>query len=224
MCIDNIITVLNDKLDVYKKIDNIELEGRLGIYDIDSNKFDTDIGEEYFGIIKEMLVSFDGWESVVTTNTTDYFYNKYRMTVDNETAQRVCVEKKKLVKYSFYDEGLPFDFRISISKEDPVKLNSFPTKGYDKMFKREKNRTSYTFQNVRFDLTVVHVEKDDVIEENFEVEIEYIGKFDHEDEYTNKNILFCLLYKILDCIFACNGFVRTRTDVLPLDSLNLKMV
>ncbi len=150
---ESIIEQIFKSLKNYSSIDGIEFEGRLGIYDHENKKFDSNIGEEYYINIQNMLDSFQNWNSKITTEIIDYFHNNARISVDNKTKQVIgCIEKKKISTFNYINDGLSLDFRVDISKEVPVKI---PKKYENSKFKRVKYRQSYIFNNVSCDITKI---------------------------------------------------------------------
>lgn len=217
-----IVEPVKEMLEKYKNLPNIEVEGRLGIYDNETNRFDTNIGEEYYDSIKDLLESCNKWDKVNDINVTDYFNDKLRLTVDNKTAQQCCIEKKKLASFTFVNENCPLDFRISISKEDPVRVEKFPTKGRQNMKQREKSRKQHTFKEFSYDLTKVSTKnKNKTAEEYFEYEVESIANVNTMDA---GNTVFSIILKLLDATYACEGFVKTDENQLPMDNLNIHMI
>lgn len=216
-----IVEPVRETLEKYKSLPNIEVEGRLGIFDHDSNRFDTNIGEEYFEAIQRLLGSCKKWEKTDDIMVTDYFSDRLRLTVDNNTAQQYCIEKKKLATFTFVNESCPLDFRISISKEDPVRVEKFP-KGRSGMKQREKQRKQYKFNNYSYDLTKIMTKnKDKTMEEYYEYEVESME--DHSKSNTG-NTIFSIILKLLDATYACDGFVKTDENSLPMSDLNIHLV
>lgn len=218
---ENIVEMIFDKLEKFINTDEIEFEGRLGIFDSESNNFDSNIGEEYYVSIMCMLESFEGWKSKKNVSLVDYFSGKLRLSVNNETAQRKCIEKKKLHNFTCVNETLPLDFRISISKEVPIKISSFP-KDLSKLVKRCKERVIYEYNSMSFELTKIITETEESLEESYEFEVEYTGNFSLEKDL--KNTIFDLIYKIIGGAFACNGIINTESKTLPLETLSIKVI
>jgi hypothetical protein len=221
---ENIVEVVNNALEKYKTLDNIELEGRIGIYDHETKKFETDIGEESYDIIKKMLMSCNEWASNSTDNsTTDFFHNKLRLSID-KNKNEVCVNKKKLETFTFITENSPFDFRITISKEDPIDCKKFPAKRTS-LFSRKKERDTYIIndhwnENYNFDLTKVYqsIPGTDNVEVNFEYEIEFSSNLANTD---TKRVVYSIILKLMDGMFACaDDFIKTNDNHLPLENFS----
>lgn len=222
VCIKDMVEKIYEVLKIYQNLDSIEIEGRLGIYDFETKKFDTNIGDENFDKIKNMLKTCDKWNSIDNTNTTDYFHNKLRMTVNKETSQRICIEKKKIATFTFVNENLPLDFRFTIAKEDPVKLSNFPIKGLQKLYSRTKLRESYIYKEYQYDLTKIEQEDNDNILESFEFEVEYKG--DVDDKSNKKQIIFDIIHKLYSGIWCCDGHIKTRNSEIPFTTFTIKQV
>lgn len=95
----------------------------------------------------------------------DYFYDEripgsgnvvhLRVTRDAVTEQIKpggVVAKKRIADINVYAPNRPFDYRISINTETPMPP---PREGNEPTFVREKDRLSYTHQNINVDLTQV---------------------------------------------------------------------
>jgi hypothetical protein len=204
-------------LEKYKDLPNIELEGRLGVYDHDENVFDTNIGDEYYSDIKNLLDSCVEWKEKQTSSTTDYFSDCLRLTTDNNSAQQYCIRKKKLAMFTFLNETGPLDFRISIATEEPVRVDSFSKKKKNSLKQREKDRKSYILNDFSYDLTKVVTKEDNTPIEYCEYEVEFQGEFEDKD---SGQIIFSLIMKLLDASAALDGFVKTKDNSLPLDKIN----
>jgi hypothetical protein len=63
-----IVEPIQKALEKYKNLPNIELEGRLGIWDEDNQTFDSNIGEEYYNTINQLLESCQKWEDKKNSN------------------------------------------------------------------------------------------------------------------------------------------------------------
>jgi len=216
-----IVDVVGDVLEKYKNLPNIEVEGRLGIYDSENNLFDSNIGIEYYDCIKSLLDSCNKWESKDDINSLDIFHDKLRLTTNVSNAQQYCIEKKKLASFTFVNETGPLDFRLSISKEDPIRVEKFPTKNRTVMKQREKNRVQHKLKNYNYDITKISSKTGNTVEECFEYEVEFRESIEN---FKSKNIIYSIIHKLLDATYACDGFVKTCDNELPIDNLNIHMV
>lgn len=206
-------------LEIYKNVPNIEIEGRLGIYDHDLKSFDTNIGEEYYNNILSLLESCNKWETKNDIHITDFFSDKLRLSIDNKTAKQFCVEKKKLEQFTFVNENAPLDFRISISKEDPVRVEKFPTKNRNSMKQREKKRKNFKMDNYNYDITkIFNKNSKNDIEEYYEYEVENIKNIN------SKHTIDSIILKLLDATYACDGFIKTDNNTLPTENLKIFVV
>lgn len=207
---------LNIFVDKYGN-DSIELEGRLGIYDSDDNKFDSNIGEENYAKLKALLDSCENWKSNKTINLIDSISNdNKRLSIisENDKITKKCIIKKRLATFTYVDnsETLGLDFRISISLEISTNPEKFNEENI--ILKREKNRNKYFIENFSFDLT-------EVIENNekyYEYEIEDAGNI------LNGQSIFSIIFKLLDGIYACQDFIKTKNNNIPIKDLSIKCV
>ena len=190
---------------IYKYIDDptIEIEARLGVYDEDDKIFSSNIGDKRFEEIKKMLDSGTGehWENPEKyVKQTDYFNDKYRLSVFEDGKQR-CIQKNRIENVNFIVENGPFDIRVSISKEIPVDVDSFPIK--DKCGNsRTKKRFTYKYKNMwNFDLTEI----DEMIDGGNELAYEYEIELNNINKIKNaKYISESLMLKILDAVKMCD--------------------
>lgn len=210
MNISTIVETINEELSKYDNLDSIELEARLGIYDMETKKFDSNIGSPNYEKINEMLDTFKNWESVTEVVTNEKIIDNLRLITDLDNNETV-IEKIKLKSFTFVLEDLPLDMRVTISREikQPVSKFKKTKKG---IYNRIKERTSRVFQNASIDLTSVKVPVGKALEQTFEFEVEHIGDFKNP-----KEAIFQMLYKLLDADYMLDGFQRTEGMLLPID-------
>lgn len=221
MNIQEIVEIINEYLSKCSSLESIELEIRLGIYDQENKCFDSNIGEENFDTINNMLNTFNGWDNVNKTNITNIYGKNLRLTINNETKETNCIEKVKLKNFTFISETLPLDFRISINREIDTPVSKFP-KARSKLMKRNKNLVSREYQNALFELSQIDTEeKNSDIVQTFEYEIEHNGPLCEENM---KESIFQMIYKALDANFMIDGFMKTRDNPLPLEMFSAQMV
>ena len=155
------IKTLEQLIKKYKKVNNVEIEIKLGRVD---ETFVAGIhSESFYNKIKSALDSYSSWDSVREENTVDYIKDSYRK---NENG---IIHKKRLETVNFSFKGTPYDFRICVSTETPCNIKSFKHS-----LIRRKNRFSYIHKECRLDLTKIEEETSDEIVENEEFEVELI--------------------------------------------------
>lgn len=155
------IKTLEELIKKYKKLNNVEIEIKLGRID---EKFIAGIhSEKFYDKIKTTLDNYSGWDSVQKEEIIDYIKDSYRKSND------VIIHKERLESVNFNFEGTPYDFRICVSTETPCNLKSFKHS-----LIRRKNRVSYVYKECKLDLTRVEEENSDEIVENEEFEVELI--------------------------------------------------
>ena len=179
----------------HKDDSDIEIEARLGFFNI--GKFDTNVTEEFFLKIKNKFDKTSTWDSVEKINKTDYYYDKIRISIEDDGTTE-CIQKKNLEKLDFEIENSPFDFRISFSSEKNVPNKNYTSK--EGLYTRVKERTRYTLKDVYFDLTVVTTENNTVVNKTYEIEIE-IKPNDKSCLYNSIN----LVLKTIDLINMCEN-------------------
>lgn len=218
MNIQQIVEVVSEELSKYDNLDSIELEARLGIFDQENNRFDSNIGEENYQKLEHMLASFGGWLNVEKSSTIDYFSNNLRLSQNKDTKEQKCIEKVRIKSFTFISENLPMDIRISISRENPVAVSKFP-RARSKLKQRQKDRVSREFQNAVFDLTRVQSQEMGEIVETFEYEVEHKGGMSNIP-----NSVFQMLYKVLDANYMIDGYLKSEGLELPLEMFSAQMV
>lgn len=198
MDFDKVVDHLQKIMNKYIDDPTIEIEARIGIFDEDDNKkFSPNIGDDQFEKIKKLLDSGKDEEWIKPKNCinqTDYFNNKYRLSVYEDGKQR-CMEKKRLENVNIVLKDGPYDIRISFSKETPVDVDSFPTK--DKCGEsRTKKRFTYKYKMWDFDLTEIthNISGEEGISYEYEIELDNIRNKIKDTTYLSKSIML----KILD--------------------------
>lgn len=191
---DSAIDLIKQEYDKYiNEFSDLEVEFRLGY--IQGNKFNTDIGKDYFNTIKEQLDFSNVFETDII-KTTDYFFKDRRMSI-NEENNSVCIKKIKLKTLDFEFKGTGFDIRVAFSRE--IKSNRFPIEKAE--YTRKKDRTSYNYNYVKYDLTEVKNTINNVLYTNYEVEIE-LNKFD-PIKMSSRYVIHGALLKIKDLAQMC---------------------
>jgi hypothetical protein len=194
-CFHEAIIKLKEYVEKYKDEENLEIEFRLGY--LDNDEFKTDVGKEFFDKITDQLIDSTAWTSVEVENSEDYFYNGRRLTINDKDQKGVCIRKDKLATVDFVFSGTGFDLRVSFSKEMPS--NRFPKEKAN--YKRIKERTSYVFKHLSFDLTKVTFEDNTVEDHSFEIELE-VKKIDLT-KMSSHYLIHDSLLKIKDMVKMC---------------------
>ena len=202
---NNCIPQITESYYKYKDNSEIEIESRLGFFNI--GKFDTNVTEEFFNKIKNKFDNTSTWDNVEKINKTDYYYDKVRISIEDDGTTE-CIQKKKLEKIDFEIEDSPFDFRISFSSEKNVPNKNYTSK--EGLYTRVKERTRYTLKDLYFDLTIVTTENNAVVDKRYEIEIE-IKPNDKSCLYNSIN----LLLKTLDIINICEK-IGKKPNIIPI--------
>ena len=223
--IDTDLKVIVDE--IYASVSGVkylELEGRIGLCDPSTGTFNSDISEHHFNTIKDMLKSCNKWESVIVSNSRDYFNKTMRLTVDQQTKSETLVVKKKVKVFTFVTgESSMFDIRVSVSSETPpTPSRKFPVKR-ERLMYRDKERESFVLveQGTRFSFDLTRVKtcsdpvkhpEDIVVSHEYEIEI--------KNEVTECSV-HSMLLKTIDGVFACSGRIPTDKLPLPLESFSM---
>lgn len=189
--------------DKYRNVPNIEIEARLGWYEID--KFNTDIGKHFYDMIYETLNAFDEKRiKKIRSNTDVYTHNKNRIIYDTDKS-KISSSHQKISLYTsdILLIGSPFDLRISVSIEKPL-IPGFQTldlKIWTKVRARDRTRFEYKMWN--YELTkvksIIPNCKYSESCNSFEFEIEFdISKC--KSDISNLYLSKSLLMKIIDIV------------------------
>ena len=178
----NAIDSLSSLICEYKKINNIEIEIRLG--QIQFNQFKSGLGsKDFFNKIKSILDDSKCWDKVVNNKHEELCINGIRRTTvfnGKKVMKHQCIKKEKILNENFEYLGTPYDIRIAISKEIPTEEKIKSGEG----ILRKKNRFSYYYKDYIIDLTIVEQVENGVSEINYELEVEFINfKNDISDKY-----------------------------------------
>jgi len=164
---------------------HLEFEFRLGKK---QKTFNSDIGNERFKKLQNVLLDHKGWNDVKYTETTDNFYGKIRKTESCDQA----ITKKKLHN-EITKVSSDFDIRLSLSQEIPCEVcNSTVTKC------RKKDRISFFHKNWCIDTTRVSEGENTA----YEVELEFFEDYVklHSFEYLKSEGLKQLVH-----LLACSN-------------------
>jgi len=192
---DKIFQPIKTVFDEYQTSDHIEFEMRFG--KINHTMFDTNIGEEGFHKILRALDRYTNWDDIKQSRTSVYYINNTRMSIDEETDERVCVKKIALSKDTFRLGDHRFDVRFSAAVEVPM-VEGF---GDDEVMDtiRVKFRTSFVRKNLSIDMTIVTGDPSDLDSEEdarYEIELEIIDP----TKVTNRDELYNIVHKVFDVL------------------------
>ena len=187
------IAILEGLIKTHKKDPNIEIEIKIGR--IEDNRFLVGLqSEDFYKKIKSVLET-NNWSSIRNIVTEEHIYNSVKL------CDKKYTKKTRLATEDFRFIGTPYDFRITVSREEPCKKADGPLK-----FIRRKDRMSYSHRECSFDLTKVEEEIPDAIIINEEFEIELT----HLDSYTSDIYrAHSALLKIRDVINICEPISKT---------------
>lgn len=199
-CFHDAIVKLKEYVEKYANEEHLEIEIRLGYLEND-NVFKTDIGKDFYDKIWTQLADSDVWDKIEHEKSEDYFWNGRRLSVSD--AKTKCIKKVKLAIFDFEFEGSGFDVRVSFSKEIPSKRYA-PEKAN---YKRKKERTSYLWKHLSFDLTKVTMEENTIENHLYEIELE--AKHLDLSKMSSHYFIHDSLLKIKDMIEMCEPLEGT---------------
>lgn len=196
-CFHDAIIIIKEYIEKYSNIDNIEIEFRLGY--IKDKHFNPDIGKKYFEQVINKFIDSTVWDKYIVNKTEDYFINNNRLTINKNNSNIECIKKEKLTVLDFNLQGSGFDLRVSISKETPVDLIDINKSN----FKRNKERSTFIYKHLSYDLTKVTYENNSLENNTYEIELE-LNKIDL-NKMTSYYIVHDALLKIRDIILLCEN-------------------
>jgi len=194
-CFHLAIAKLKSYVEKYANEPNLEIEFRLGY--LENEEFKTDIGKDFFDKITNHLVDSEVWKSITQEKSEDYFFNGRRLTITDKDPKGICIKKEKLAIVDFIFSGSGFDLRVSFSRETPSKRFAIDKANY----KRIKERSTYNFKHLAFDLTKVTMEENTVEDHLFEIELE-IKQLDLT-KMSSHYLIHDSLLKIRDMVKMC---------------------
>ena len=147
-----------------------------------------------------VFVDSNAWTKVNHEIITDYFYGERRLSITKTDEKGTSIKKIRLENVDFDFQGSGFYIRICFSKEIPSKRFSIDKSEY----KRIKERSSFSWKHLSFDLTKVESENNSISKINYEVEIE--AKVIDYNKMTSHYFIHDLLLKIKDIVKICEPF------------------
>ena len=177
----------------YRGLPNVEIEIRLGWKRPD--RFDTNIGESFFETVKETLEKSVLKRSVHESSV--YTHGVLRRVVSRDRAD---VHKKKRLEIVDFDlPGTPYDARVSVCQETPVRLTH---SNHEWCFLRNRHRTCYEYKMWRYDLTKCVLAKpvddfaEDIVSYELELELDVFKADGHSSSYLARSAVL----KIVDLV------------------------
>lgn len=157
----------------YKKMENIEIEIRLG--QIQFKEFKSGLGsKDFFNKIKNTFDNAKCWDKIINNKHEELCNNGLRRTTvynGKKVMKHQCIKKDRLINTDFEYSGTPYDLRMSVSKEIPIDDKIKSGTG----ILRKKNRYSYYYNDYIVDLTIVEQINNCVSMFHYEVEVEFIN-------------------------------------------------
>jgi hypothetical protein len=144
---NHLVYELERLVTAHRNTPNVEIEIRLGWQRPD--KFDTDIGQTYYDTIRHALHNSVMRDTRSTQNTHVYTFKNMRMITDERGNPLNMHKKVKIESVDFLLHGTPFDVRLSVCTELPVR--DVPTTPFQ--FLRSRVRESWSHNEWTYDLT-----------------------------------------------------------------------
>ncbi len=224
------VGLLSKQINSWASMPHLEIEARIGYFDEDAEgnatpRFDTDIGQEWFTAIREVLDVDEDVINKETSVSTDYIAGFNRLSV-TEGGTRCAMTKKTLEHSNFRYVNSPFDIRVAFALEKPITVEDFAKSAQKSGIapdstRRKKTRWSYHMKTWRFDLTKVEQTKDGIQDQTFQVEIE--AKLENIPYVDYVYMADSLLLKIAKIVNICEKEeADERREMTPLDKLNKK--
>jgi uncharacterized ubiquitin-like protein YukD len=177
---------------VYKSRPNIEIEVRFGWKH--KTHFDTNLQIHFYELLKRKFTNSDSFKER-RSSTEVYIYDSCRVIADTKGEILDIHQKVKLEFIDLALEGTPYDVRISVCQERPVK-NMIPKLDQKhKIRSRERNQYSYKMWN--YDLTRVFVHSTESYVYEFELEL---NVHNTNNKHTPEYLAHSMLMKINDVV------------------------
>ena len=162
---------IHDKVSKKRIMDTTSSES---VFNFNSNhSFDPNMSMDQHAIFNQLLNHATRNNPNVKyrhTKITDSFYESLRVSTDQGSGIRSCIQKIKISELHIRSPNCEFDYRISVNleveKEVPKDLDSLIVK-----YTRKKDRLSYNDQLLSIDLTQVGFKES--LEKNHELEVEF---------------------------------------------------
>jgi hypothetical protein len=198
------VAVLKKPFEKYRNLPGIEVEFRIGHFS--RSVFDTNIGKDAFEKIIKLLSSCKIWDSVIVTNTDNYYLSEKRLTINKPNSN--CIKKKKLETIDFEFVGSGFDVRVCFSEE--TQCRRFAIEKAES--KRSIKRTSYLIDGVSFDASIITIIENGIEQFQYSVEIE-IKDLSGSSDYILHNC-FLKVKDIAECVEKLEEHYSLRTKLV----------
>ena len=146
---------IKSEFDKYKNQKHVEFELRLGKVVTRSGRgveeFDTNVGYDVFYQILEGLKNYQGWESVKESEVDIFHDGENRYIFEGESDDCTACTKKKIRNVNLKLDNKPFDVRIGVATETPIKNPEVPGEADQ----RSRRRWSFIRKNLSIDASFV---------------------------------------------------------------------
>lgn len=154
-------------IECYRNVPNVEIELRLGW--IQNHRFSTNIGASYFQQIINRLEHSDLEQS---HETSDVYIQGILRKIVNPKKNTTIQKKKRLETIDFSAHGTPYDIRVSVCQEIPVRPKN--TNDDTWSFLRNRKRSSFRYKMWNYDLSECNLNApvDEYSEDTLSYEVE----------------------------------------------------
>jgi hypothetical protein len=191
----------------YKMDKEIEIELRIGQIQFDG--FKPGMGaKSFYEKVKNILTASNCWEKVTEDKYTEWHQDGIRKTTvhNGKKIKPICIKKEKLQNINLKYNNAPYDIRISVAKEVAVSTKITKTA---KTVIRNKIRHSYYYRDYRIDLTEVEQICNNVTENKYELELEFLNLDSKVSDLYRAHSGF-LLFR--DIINMCETLTNTQLE------------
>ena len=197
----------------YRYRRDVEIEIRLGWKT--PERFDTNVGESFFETMNETLRNSGLARSVHESSV--YTHGILRNVVTRD-GQIDVHKKKRLEVVDFNIQGTPYDARVSVCQEIPVRLRD---PNQDWCFLRNRHRTCYEYKMWRYDFTKcalaspVDAYTEDIVSYEVELELDVSKAKGHSSSY----LAHSAVVKIIDLV-EMNNVEKINLKSIDISSRN----
>ena len=201
-------------IDRYRDVPNVEIEVRLG-WKEGRDRFDTNVGETFFKRIRDTLRNTNALREV-SQESNVYTSGILRKVVTHGERDDIH-KKKRLEVVDFNILGTPYDARVSVCQEIPVRT----TKTRKWSFLRHRQRSSYLYKMWRYDLTkcTSATPADEFTEDLVMYEIELELDVNKVDDCSSSYLAHAAVVKIIDLV-EMNGNEKINLKSIDISSRN----
>lgn len=200
-------------IECYRNVPNVEIELRLGW--IQNNRFSTNIGASFY---KNIFHTLERSDLEQTHETSDVYIQgilRKIISKNNSTVQK----KKRIETIDFSAYGTPYDIRVSVCQEIPVRPKN--TNNDTWSFLRNRKRSSFRYKMWNYDLSECNTSApvDEFAEDTMSYEVELELDTRCIQNWSSSYLAHSAVVKILELV-CMNQQEKINLKTIDLTSRN----